>query len=224
MQCTATLRSASSWAETVRIYVAADIHGSSRAAAMIREELERHRPDVFVAAGDVTNFGPVSFARELLTGLPVRTLAVPGNCDPREIIPILGELEVDLHGRKVEAAGRRFVGIGGSNPTPFGTPFELSEEEIWETLRTAMEPDAILVSHAPPRGYVDVVRSGDHVGSSSVRRIIEEFEPPLALCGHIHEARGVVKHGRTTIVNPGAARDGHSALVDVDGDVRVQLL
>lgn len=208
----------------MRIYVASDIHGSARAAQMIRMDLREHEPDVFVAAGDVTNFGPVEFARELFSGLAVPTLAVPGNCDPREIIAVLDELGVNLHGRKTVIEGRPFVGIGGSNPTPFVTPFELSEEDILETLRRTMEAGAILVSHPPPNGYADVVHSGAHVGSTSVRAIMEEFEPPLLLCGHIHEARGVATHGRTTIVNPGAAREGHRAIVDLDPEVKVRLL
>ena len=130
----------------------------------------------------------------------------------------------DLHGRKATVKGRTFVGIGGSNPTPFGTPFELSEEEIWAALGRAMEPGAVLVSHPPPRGFVDRVHSGEHVGSHSVRRAIEEFRPPLVLCGHIHEARGIARLGRTTIVNPGPAQKGHSALVDINGEVHAQLL
>ena len=204
--------------------MAADIHGSGRAMRMIREDLARHRPDVFVAAGDLTHFGPASAAREMFGGLGVPTLAVPGNCDPPELVAVLEDLGVNLHARKAVVAGRTFVGIGGSNPTPFGMPFELSEEEILDALRREMVPGAIVVSHPPPRGYVDVAHRGGHVGSTSLRQIIEEFEPPLVLCGHIHEARGVASHGPTTIVNAGAAKDGHSALVDVDGEIRVQLL
>ena len=208
----------------MRIYAAADIHGSARAERMIREDLARHRPDVFVAAGDLTDFGPATHVRELFTGLPVPALAVPGNCDPPEIVAVLEELGVSLHARKVVVAGRTFVGIGGSNPTPFGMPFELSEDEILDALRRHMEPGAIVVSHPPPRGYVDVTRAGGHVGSAALRQIIEAYAPPLVLCGHIHEARGVARHGPTTIVNVGAANAGHRALVEVDGDVKVQLL
>ena len=208
----------------MRIYVASDIHASAHATRMIRDHLREHVPDVFVAAGDLTNFGPVSFARELLSGAGVPTLAVPGNCDPRGLLAVLRDLGVDLHGRKANVAGRTFVGLGGSKPTPFGTPFELSEREIEETLQRVMEPRAVLVSHPPPHGLVDTIRSGAHVGSVAVRRIVEAFEPPLVLCGHIHEARGIARLGPTTIVNPGAARDGHAALVEIDRDVRVQLL
>jgi hypothetical protein len=191
---------------------------------MIREDLARHRPDVFVAAGDLTNFGPVAYAQALLADLSVPTLAVPGNCDPRDLVPVLERLGVGLHGKKATLAGWTFVGIGGANPTPFGTPFELEEGEIETMLRRVMEPGAILVSHAPPRGFVDTVRTGEHVGSASVRTIVDEFVPPLVLCGHIHEARGVARHGATTIVNPGAAAAGHRALVEIDGEIRVQLL
>jgi hypothetical protein len=208
----------------VRIYVAADIHGSARAERMIREDLARHRPDLFVAAGDLTNFGPASRARELFTGLPVPALAVPGNCDPPETVGVLEELGVSLHARKVVVAGRTFVGIGGSNPTPFGMPFELTEEEILDALQRLMEPEAIVVSHPPPRGYVDVAHLGRHVGSTALRQVIEAYAPPLVLCGHIHEARGVARHGPTTIVNPGPAAAGHRALVEIDGDIRVHLL
>ena len=208
----------------MRIYVVADIHGSAEAARRIREDLARLRPDVFVAAGDITHFGPVAYARELFGGLTVPALAVPGNCDPRSLVPVLDELGVNLHGRRVTVGGRTFVGIGGANPTPFNTPFELSEDEILGMLRRTMERGAILVSHPPPRGVVDVVHSGAHVGSTAVRAVVEEYEPPLVLCGHIHEARGVAKLGPTTIVNPGAAREGHGALVDVDEEIRVRLL
>jgi len=209
----------------MRILVATDIHASRTAAKMIRDRIAEHRPDVFIAAGDLTNFGPVSFARELLAGLPVPVLAVPGNCDPRGIVPVIEELGVNLHGKKANMMGRTFVGIGGSNPTPFGTPFELTEDEILAAVRPLMEPGAVLVSHPPPKGYVDVVGSGAHVGSTSIRAIVEEFEPPLVVCGHIHEARGVARHGATTIVNAGAAQEGHTALVSLHGDdAEVELL
>ena len=207
----------------MRILVASDIHASRTAAKMIRDRIAEHRPHVFIAAGDLTNFGPVGFARELLAGLAVPTLAVPGNCDPRGIVPVLRELGVDLHVRRTSVMGRTFVGIGGSNPTPFGTPFELTEEEILASVRPLMQPDTVLVSHPPPRGYVDVVGSGAHVGSTSIRAIVEEFQPPLVLCGHIHEARGTDEIGSARIVNPGPVAAGHYALVEIADGVEVTL-
>jgi len=208
----------------VRIYLASDLHGSERAERMIREDLASLRPDVFVAAGDLTDFGPASRARELFADLPVPALAVPGNCDPPETVAVLEALGVGLHARKATVGGRTFVGIGGSNPTPFEMPFELTEEEIRDVLQRHIEPGAIIVSHPPPHGYVDVAHVGGHVGSTALRDVIEAHAPPLVLCGHIHEARGVARHGPTTIVNAGAANRGHRALIEIDGEVRVKLL
>ena len=208
----------------VRIYLVTDLHGSPRAAQMILKAVERHRPDLFVAAGDLTNFGPASYARDLLAKVAVPTMAVPGNCDPPEVAAVLDDLKVNVHGRRKEFGGRVYVGVGGATITPFDTLFEMTEEEMDRILRPVMEPGAVLISHAPPHGFVDVEHSGEHVGSTALRAIVEEFRPPVVLCGHIHEARGVARYGPTTIVNPGPARGGYGALVDINGDVRVELV
>ena len=42
------------------------------------------------------------------------------------------------------------------------------------------------------------------VGSTGVRRAIEEFQPVAALHGHIHESAGANRIGRTLCVNPGS--------------------
>ena len=42
------------------------------------------------------------------------------------------------------------------------------------------------------------------VGSRSIRRLVEERQPTLALHGHIHEGRGRYKLGRAVGINPGS--------------------
>ena len=42
------------------------------------------------------------------------------------------------------------------------------------------------------------------VGSHAVRKLIEEFQPLLALHGHIHESKGEVRIGRTLALNSGS--------------------
>lgn len=189
----------------------------------IRAKIEELSPDLFVASGDITHFGEAAFEIEVLGGLPARTFAVPGNCDPPEILAKLEEIGINIHGKKVEFGGQKFVGLGGSNPTPFDTPFELSEEEIARILEPLMEPRAILVTHAPPLGFCDVTWQGEHVGSSALLDIVNRFQPRVVLTGHIHEAGGIVE-GPVTVVNPGPASRGRLAVVDIDGEVKAQLL
>ena len=53
-----------------------------------------------------------------------------------------------------------------------------------------------------------------------MRNVIERHQPAVALHGHIHESRGVVKVGKTVCINPGSEyAEGvlHGALVVLDG-------
>ena len=59
-----------------------------------------------------------------------------------------------------------------------------------------------------------------HVGSQSIRDLIEEFNPALVLCGHVHEARGIDRINETTIVNPGVFAYGELAIVSDEKNVK----
>jgi Icc-related predicted phosphoesterase len=175
--------------------------------------------------GDITQFGPPEWATEFLNGIPLKTLAIPGNCDPKEVLEAIEEsAAIPLHGEKVELEGRTFVGLGGSNRTPLNTPFELSDEEIYEKLKGIMVQGAILVVHAPAKGHLDKTPLLDNLGSQAISWIINEFKPPLVISAHIHEARGVEKEGDTTYVNPGPASQGYAALIDLNDEVKVELI
>ena len=49
------------------------------------------------------------------------------------------------------------------------------------------------------------------VGSHAIRESIEEVQPVVALCGHIHESRATSKLGRTVVVNPDPGTRGGPA-------------
>src|SRR2546426_540627 len=102
----------------------------------------------------------------------------------------------------------------GPRPLPASPP---------RVLAAVMERGAILASHPPPFGHLDLVPGAGHVGSRSVARIVEKYRPRAVLCGHIHEAAGIV-HGEVTMINPGAAKDGRLGLVDVDERVSARIL
>ncbi len=204
--------------------MATDLHGSRRALEAIPAAVREHRADLFLAVGDITHFGqPAGYAQDLVARVSVPTLAVPGNCDPPPVVEALEGLGVNLHMRRTRVGGHEIIGLGGANPTPFATPFEIEEDEIWRGLDAVMEPLAILASHPPPFGHLDVVRSGEHVGSRSVARIVEKYRPRAVLCGHIHESPGIVV-GEITMINPGPAKDGRLGLVDIGERVVARIL
>ena len=57
---------------------------------------------------------------------------------------------------------------------------------------------------------------GEHYGSKMARRIIDQWQPILAVGGHIHEGRGKQMLGKTLCVNPGSAHMGEYAIVEVN--------
>jgi Icc-related predicted phosphoesterase len=218
----------------LRLLFVVDIHKSSDALSRIISFIDDHKPDVLVIGGDITTFGPLDYAKELLNGLPnLPVLALPGNCDPREILPIIDSSPAkNLHGKKEILEGITLVGLGGSNSTPFNTPFELEEEEIYEQLDKLMVPGAILILHFPIKGRLDLAGRGINTGSSAAKEIVEKYRPSLVLSGHIHESKGIETDDEGTIyANPGPLKDGYAALVEIspkdgssDYDCKITLL
>lgn len=214
----------------MKVLAVADLHGDEGGVKNIQEFLEKNY-DVLIIVGDITQFGPTARAKEILDkleGKDVRILSIPGNCDPKGVLPVLEERNVNLHLKSVKLGDYTFAGIGGSNPTPFDTPFEIDEREIKENLISLSrntESKWILVSHAPPHNTtIDLTSDNIHAGSKSIRKIIEERRPQLNICAHIHEARGIDNIGETEIVNPGPIFEGYAAEVEIDEAIEVNLI
>ena len=215
----------------MRILVASDIHGSAEAVSKIRLGSQKWTAELIVICGDITHFGDVCQAQELLSGLHtpnIPILFVPGNCDSPSLATLQDSGEIHNIHRHTQVIGDVcFGGVGGAPPTPFDTPFELSEGRIRELLHLISYElkkcsCSVLVTHSPPLNTaLDLTRFGLHTGSKSVREFIEEEQPALVLCGHIHESMGKDNLGRSLIVNPGSVRNGSYAVVDFSGEAEV---
>lgn len=213
----------------MRILATTDFHGSAEAFRKTALKAGQSHADVVVVCGDVTHFGLPQQARELLSLINTApTLFVPGNCDPPTLAEEKLETAESVHGKCRQINSVNFLGVGGSSPSPFHTPFELSETEIANILRQAYnacqtKSTTVLVSHSPPKNTnVDIAFTGEHVGSISLREFIEKTSPKLVICGHIHEAPGTDTINNTTIVNPGPARHGRCALVDLNKTTNIK--
>lgn len=172
-------------------------------------------------------------AEERLKPLGVKLYVIPGNDDYVEVADYLkarsSDVVINFEQQIVELGDFQLVGYGKSNPTPWHTPRETSDDVIGQELRqlTAKADPArtLLIAHAPPSNTtidkapkltadMKPVTGGGHVemvsvGSAEVRRVIEEFEPVAAFHGHIHESPGVDtvigRHGKKVpVMNPGS--------------------
>jgi len=215
----------------MKILVMGDIHGQCH---KIFKYLQKNKVDLILLTGDITHFGPEKLGEEILNEICIfdtLTLAIPGNCDQTYIY---GEIEssnaINIHNKSIIIKNMGICGFGGSNTTPFNTPLEFAEVQIYSQLEKLMteienEEIRILVTHAPPYNtQTDILPSGQHAGSESVRAIIEEFQPTLNVCGHIHESKAVDKIGNTVIMNPGESSQGFAGIVEIteeNGTVKI---
>jgi uncharacterized protein len=168
----------------------------------------------------------MKMAAEKLRGTGVRIFVSPGNDDEMEVDDVIRRAElVELgEGRVVEFDGFTMISTGWSNPTPWKTHREESEEELTRRIdamaaEVADPSRAIFNLHCPPfKSGLDEAPAIDAdlkllhggralrpVGSTAVREAIEKRQPLLSLHGHIHESKGAVKIGKTLSINPGSA-------------------
>jgi Icc-related predicted phosphoesterase len=208
----------------MRLIVVTDVHGRDRVVGMVNRLVKEQEADGVIVLGDITHFGPAHWAGEFLSKLSGTVYALPGNCDPPGVNDEIKQNAISLHKRKIAIEGKTLVGMGGSNPTIFETPFELSEAEIEAALRPLAEHDMILVTHCPAFGHLDILPTGKHAGSTAIRKIVDEYQPVAALAGHIHESRGLMEERGTTFMNPGPAKDSYAGILEIGERVSVRLL
>jgi len=167
-------------------------------------------------------------AQERLNGTGIKCYVCPGNDDMYEIDPILdsSDFVINPEGRVVMLDDQHeMITLGNVNITPWNCPRDIPEERLSEMIQklTAEINNprlAVFNLHAPPHGtFLDlapeldanlspVIKAGQpnmiHVGSVSVSKVIEKYQPLLGLHGHIHESKAVDRIGRTVCINPGS--------------------
>jgi Icc-related predicted phosphoesterase len=192
----------------------------------------------------------LQLATERLADGNVPLYLIPGNDDEFVIDDILNRSRyatVNADGRVVDLPGDlQLLASGWSNHTPWQTPREETEDDLYARLdalaRQVRDPRrSVFMIHVPPhdsgldtapildQNLRPTVSAGDvlrgPVGSTAVRRIIEEYQPLLSVHGHIHESGGERRIGDTLCINPGSeANHGilRGYLIDV-GSKKIEL-
>ncbi len=202
----------------VRILHITDVHGSGRGLKIIKKLAPK--VDLIVVAGDVA-VDPASFRRFYSEACKLgRVLYVLGNNEhpsleaPPECIK--------LDGRKLEVMGLTFGGLGGSPITPFNTPNEYRDEDVKPFLESLGYVD-VLVSHTPPYGTGADLSAVGHIGSRAVREYMERYRPRAILSGHVHEASFAGFIGGVLVINPGMAKFGKYALLEINSSINYEI-
>jgi len=200
---------------------------SDEAARLATEEAERDQLLERLMSERVEAW--MALATERLAEGQVPLYLIPGNDDDFVIDPILDRDEfapVNADGKVLDMPGDlQLLACGWSNHTPWHTPREETEDDLYARLdalaRQVRDPRrAVFMIHVPPHdsgldtaplldeNLRPTVSAGDvlrgPVGSTAVRRLIETYQPVLAIHGHIHESGGERKIGQTLCINPGS--------------------
>lgn len=184
----------------------------------------------------------IAMAEDKLGGTGIRVIACPANDDMFEIDDLLASARVVETGDEDHpidlGEGFTMVSMGWTNPTPWHTFREAEEPELARRIEVALghagDPSQTIFNfHAPPYGskldlapalnedlsYVSGGQALRPVGSTSVREAVQRFQPLLSLHGHIHEAKGAARIGRTLALNPGSSYEEgvlQAAVVNLD--------
>lgn len=170
----------------------------------------------------------LTLAGEVLGPAGIPLSVIPGNDDDLSVDEVLATSQyarnVDKQVVQLDEQ-HELVSLGDTSMTPWECPRDYPEEHMVGAVKDLFErvrnpAGAIVNMHCPPRdtkidqcpaltkdlkiefeaGQVIMASAG----SAAIRRGLEELQPVLSLHGHIHEARGVQKIGRTVCLNPGS--------------------
>lgn len=192
---------------TINILCCGDFHGEipTKMAEIVRED----EINLALLTGDYMPFFEADYWKtdelmRFLGELPIPVYMVHGNMDLLAL-DRLNRWEMmykNLHfidWKRIILENYSIVGVGiGKN----WIYLDESDIKVVEKLVQIDPKLTILLSHYPPFGIVDFTLSNTHAGDIYLKRLIERYEPPLVICGHIHEAKGIDKIGKTLVVNP----------------------
>lgn len=191
----------------MKLLLFSDLHCDAGAARRLVERAAG--VDVLVGAGDFASVRRgLEITFDVLRAVDRPAVLVPGNAESDAELAAAchgWRQAYVLHGAGVRIGGVAFWGLGGGVPvTPFGSwSFDFTEAQA-ERLLAGCPEGAVLVSHSPPKGAVDVSSRGESLGSVAVRRAALDKRPALVVCGHIHESAGeTAVIGESTVVNAG---------------------
>jgi len=190
----------------VKILAFSDLHRDLEQGARLVEMAAE--ADVVIGAGDFASVHEgLEETIDALAAIEAPTVLVPGNNETEQALREAASgwsAATVLHGSGTEIDGIEFFGLGAGIPvTPWEWSFDLDDEAASAMLAGCPE-GVVLVLHSPPRDHCDSNGTDMHFGSPALLRAVEEKNPRIAVCGHIHESWGCESRiGSTPVRNLG---------------------
>ncbi|MBI4448305.1 metallophosphoesterase family protein [Candidatus Woesearchaeota archaeon] len=193
----------------MKILAAGDIHGDTDLAKQLAQKAEKEKVDLVVLCGDITQ--QESSTEHLVGMFKQKVLLIPGNHESQATADFLAELykAKNLHGYSVKLKDKeKEVGLFGCGSANIGL-FQLPEDEIHSILKKGFKyikgcNKKIMVTHVHPSSTLMEKFTKFFPGSSGVKKAVDELQPDILFCSHVHEAEGMEeKIGKTLVINVG---------------------
>lgn len=192
----------------MKILAAGDLHGDSKLAENLADKADKEKVDFVVLCGDIS--GPGEKTDNLIGHFKKKNknvLIIPGNHETFATADFLAEVYrvTNLHGYSIKYKDVGFFGCGGANIGLEG----LKEDDIFSILKDGFDKvrsmqKKIMVTHVHPSGSNMESFSSFVPGSSGLKKAIDELQPDILFCSHVHEAEGIEeKIGKTRVINVG---------------------
>jgi len=190
----------------MKIFAFTDTHGNKSLIEKLIKDIKKESPHLLICCGDLSNFSKgfktlINKFKKTNTTL----LIIPGNHEtPSQVREACQKTNfaIPLHKASYELNDYIFFGYGTGG---FDIIDKSLEKLIPKFKKTIKKPKKVItITHAPPyKTKLDIINS-EHHGSKSIRKLIENLQPKIHLCGHLHENAGNFDKIKNTIVlNPG---------------------
>ena len=190
----------------MRILALSDIHGDRSFIRKMAERGAKEKVDLVLLAGDIVGHdGSMEGLIGPFKDKGLEVALMPGNHEGMAEIGFLADKynAKNLHGYVLKKGD---VGIFGCGYGDIGI-HQLEEEDFFKTLKKGHNlvkdfKKRVMVTHVQPSE--SILGLGMFPGSSGVRKAIDEFQPDIHICGHIHETHGIEEViGGTRVINVG---------------------
>jgi len=205
----------------VKIYAVADVHGNLEKYELIKTHVLKLNPDILVIAGDATHKTAPLFFMDLLNDIHIPVIAVRGESDTQATDHLFGVHPniISTHLKAASCGGVSFVGLNGVTRRMFGISHSYSDEVI-KAIEPLVDGKSVLITHLPPRGYLDKSFFGFHSGCKHLYELLVSRQPAVLICGHLHNRSDITYLGKTLVVNCSVAKDCAGVMINfIDGEV-----
>ena len=191
----------------MKILALSDVHSDRDFMQKMAEKGAKEKVDLVILAGDI--FTLDTWTEGLIQPFKDKGLEVaviPGNHEGMAEINFIVEKygATNLHGYSLIKGDVGIFGCGYADISHH----RLSDEQFFDTLKQAHDSlkgvkKKIMVTHVQPSDSI-LGLNMPNWGSKGVRKAIEEFQPEVHICGHIHETHGIEDViGKTRSINVG---------------------